>query len=639
MEWYHTGLRTDQVMPSDTWEPDRTITLSAGQISLTLDHGDLRFIRYGPYEVARRIFAALRDRNWGTPVSKISNPRLRRAQNSFQITWHCQVKRDEIDFEWDARIEGSAAGTITFRIDGIANSAFLRNRIGLNLLHPADTCAGMRCRTQRADGSWTETGFPEEIAAQEVLPGFQEIRGMVYEVSPGILAKWEFEGDLFETEDQRNWTDATFKTFSTPLSLPFPVQLNPGDRVSQLIRLTIDGGAPPGPRSLSRPVSISLSAAPPLRLPPIGLGMASHGQRLSARETGLLKRLNLAHLSVEPGLVPGGWVEALDIARESATELGVQVVISAHISSATDLDALVRAAEPLKRDSVDCAFFPDTWAAAVRAHFPHWRIGSGSPADFYFLNQRPPSAETLDFLTFAIHPQEHTTDTLSMVETLPIQGEAVRQARRISGGRPVYVLPVTLKPRFCAAATGPPLPATQGELPPEVDHRQASLFAAAWTAISLKQLSEAGAARITYFETTGWRGVLDTEVGSPAPFPKRAGTVFPLYYVFALIAPFRRGHLIPCVSTDPLLADALLLEADGRKRLVLANLTGDEREVELALDLPNAKVRVLDESSLATAVLDPDLFLAQQTPETSRRVYLPPYTVASIDADLRAVLS
>ena len=522
-------------------------------------------------------------------MGTITNPLLRRTQDWFQVTYNCRVKRDEIDFEWDARIDGSAAGAISFRIDGVANSAFSRNRIGLNLLHPADVCAGMKCRTQRADGNWTETRFPEEIAAEEVLPGFVEICGMVYEVAPGIVAKWEFEGDLFETEDQRNWTDATFKTFSTPLNLPFPVQLYPGDRVSQQIRLTIEGAPPPGPRPASRTVGISLSAAPPSPLPPIGLGMASHGLRLSARETGLLRRLNLAHLFVELGLGPGDWVETLNVARETAAELGTQLIISAHISSDADLAALARGGEPLAADFIDCTVFPGKHAAAVRARFPNWRIGSGSPADFYFLNQQPPVLEPLDFLAFAIHPQEHAIDLLSMVETLPIQGQAVRQALRISGGRPVYVLPVTLKPRFCSAATGPPLPTAPGELPAEVDSRQASMFTAAWTAISLKHLTEAGTSRVTYFETTGWRGVLETEAGSPAPFPQLAGTVFPVYHVFAAIAAFRGGRMFPCKPTDGLLIDGFLLEKDGRRRLVLANLTEEEREVEPDWDLSTSR--------------------------------------------------
>ena len=40
------------------------------------------------------------------------------------------------------------------------------------------------------------------------------------------------EGETFETEDQRNWSDASFKTYGTPLHLPFPVEVEEGTRVA-----------------------------------------------------------------------------------------------------------------------------------------------------------------------------------------------------------------------------------------------------------------------------------------------------------------------------------------------------------------------------------------------------------------------
>ena len=76
------------------------------------------------------------------------------------------------------------------------------------------------------DGSTTETEFPRLIAPQNP---FKELAGLSHEVAPGVWADWRFEGDVFETEDQRNWTDASFKTFCTPLRLPFPVEVPAGD--------------------------------------------------------------------------------------------------------------------------------------------------------------------------------------------------------------------------------------------------------------------------------------------------------------------------------------------------------------------------------------------------------------------------
>jgi hypothetical protein len=53
----------------------------------------------------------------------------------------------------------------------------------------------------------------------------------------GTAFRLSFIGDVFETEDQRNWTDASFKTYSTPLSRPFPVSVAAGTVVRQSVLL------------------------------------------------------------------------------------------------------------------------------------------------------------------------------------------------------------------------------------------------------------------------------------------------------------------------------------------------------------------------------------------------------------------
>jgi hypothetical protein len=60
---------------------------------------------------------------------------------------------------------------------------------------------------------------------------------MRWQAANAISYQLDFEGDVFQTEDQRNWGDASYKTFCTPLSLPFPVQLQKGDTVWQRVTL------------------------------------------------------------------------------------------------------------------------------------------------------------------------------------------------------------------------------------------------------------------------------------------------------------------------------------------------------------------------------------------------------------------
>jgi hypothetical protein len=50
-----------------------------------------------------------------------------------------------------------------------------------------------------------------------------------------------FYGDIFETEDQRNWSDSSYKTYSTPLHLPFPALVMEGETMQQQVVVTFTG--------------------------------------------------------------------------------------------------------------------------------------------------------------------------------------------------------------------------------------------------------------------------------------------------------------------------------------------------------------------------------------------------------------
>src|SRR5262249_28725506 len=138
---------------------------------------------------------------------------------------------------------------------------------------------------------------------------------------------------------------------------------------------------------------------------------------------------------------------------------------------------------------------------------------------------------------------------------------AVETARVLGLGRPVEVGPITLKKRLNPYATGPTPEPGPGELPARVDPRQMSLFGAAWTLGAIKHLAEQGAARATFFETTGWLGVMELEDGTPLPerFPSRPGQVFPMFHVFVDVNEFRGGEVLRSWSNRPLTADGLVL--------------------------------------------------------------------------------
>ena len=105
------------------------IPLRAGPVSLVYEDGDLRTIKLGDWEVLRRVYVAIRDRNWGTVLPVLSNIQMDIGGDSFRISYDVENKAGDIDFVWKGTITGTPQGTITFAMDGVARTTFWRNRI------------------------------------------------------------------------------------------------------------------------------------------------------------------------------------------------------------------------------------------------------------------------------------------------------------------------------------------------------------------------------------------------------------------------------------------------------------------------------------------------------------------------------
>ena len=209
-------------------------------------------------------------------------------------------------------------------------------------------------------------------------------------------------------------------------------------------------------------------------------------------------------------------------------------------------------------------------------------FAGGTEIYFTDVNRSRPDLSGWDGLCFSITPQIHAFTDTDVVENLDAQGENVRSARAIAGEKPVIVSPITMRRRVNFYAAADPPPTAPGELPDSVDVRQSSLYGAAWTAGSLKYMSESGVSSVTYYETTGWRGVVERASGSELPkqFRSVAGEVFPLYHPLADAAEWGGAEVLACESSDVLAAVGLAVRTpDGERRVLLANLTPFEREV------------------------------------------------------------
>jgi hypothetical protein len=647
------------------------VPLRAGPLSLLYEAGDLRCLKRGEREVIRRVYAAVRDRNWGTVPGVISNLKLEISDEAFHIAYVSEHHQNEVHFVWRGEIVGEADGAIRFTFDGEAKTTFLKNRIGFCVLHPIPQCAGAPCRVEYADGTRKTTAFPKQVSPDQPVKDIHDLGAIAHEVASGVWAEVRFEGDLFEMEDQRNWIDASYKIYCTPLRLPFPVEIKAGTHVQQRVTLRLVGTAASASGAANRQPLIEVMRAAPLktaitsdavavevlphqrtRLPALGHCAPSHRRVCTESEVERLAKLKPAHLRVDLTIDESNWSGALWLGA-AGTDAGERLELALHLPNVSPTvlkdvaGELANRRDQLARvivfqDGTEST--PERLLKLARKHFADAfagiPIGAGTNADFYQLNQSRPPHELADFLCWSMNPQVHAFDNASLAETPQAISAQIESAREYFPGKPLVVSPVTLKPRFNPVATGPAPPVPPGELPPQVDPRQMSLLGAGWTLAALKHLAESGVESVTFYETTGWRGVMETEAGSPLPtrFPSIPGGVFPLYHVLVDAGEFAGGEVLRAKSSEPLQVEALALRKQSRLCVLLANLTNQPQVARVLRLGDRGRLRQLDETNALQAMTAPEEFRRQPgeviaSADGEAEIALRPYAVARLDLE------
>lgn len=550
----------------------------AGLLSFELeDDGGLRNIRWGSDDVLMRVYAAVRDQDWGTVPAALSELSIKEDEDSFAISFVARHTQGPVDFQWKGEILGDSNGHLTYRFSGVANKPFLSNRIGFCVLHSMD-CAGQRCVVTHSDGSVKEGIFPIKISPHQP---FLDISAIRHAVRDNLWAELRFFGEIFEMEDQRNWTDASYKTYCTPLSLPFPRQIEAGQAIEQSVTLTVSGHTSDAAAKEMAPIRIAVDDSILTSLPAIGVEYlpSTFDQILPCLPT--LRALNVAHIRVDLDLSDPNFGDALIEASALANLVGTSIEAAVFFSSASIENEL----RLLKLQSSDYLRYIKTWLvfqheSSVTDSKSFEQIKSvltqlsqsssvGVGTDYYFaeLNRGAGRLPQSDLITYSINPQVHAFDDRSLFETLPAQKVTVEDALGMMLGCKVLVTPVTLKPRKNPNRTT----AGDGVEGRDCDVRQKSQLNAAWTLGSVKYLSEGGASSVTLFEIVGPRGLFD-ETGT-----------YPVYSVIHQINEFDPKSACPVTSSEPQSVIALNINRETKSRLLVANLTDIDQPVEISL--------------------------------------------------------
>ena len=559
--------------------------LRAGPLTVGYEEGSFRYFRWGNEELLRMIYVSMRDENWGTLTPIRTNEEVIIGADHFQVRYDCHYERGTtVLFTWKVTAEGKADGSFRMTIDGLAHQSFLRNRAGFCLLHPIQGMAGQPCQLLHPNGQWETTHFPQTISPENP---FKQVAGMRWQQADGIWFRLDMTGDIFETEDQRNWTDASYKTFCTPSALPIPVQLQAGDRVRQQIGFRPEQPLPVSSTVEMREVTVRVFEQERTPLPAIGVGASTEVRVLTESIREVLQSCHFAHYRIEVVPAQADWETDFlaEVANALACETPVLVALhltNKHAAELNDFLAITRQhAVVLAEIILFSVNEPVTMAAVLatapdilRKALPQTRIGAGTNYNFTELNRNRLATDEVDFISYSVHPQVHAFDNRSMVETLATQGDTVQTARTFAGSVPIHVSPVTLRQQVNPYAHDPKDRVQTNSQ--KADPRQPSLWAAGWTLGSIKYLAESGAQSMTYFQTVGHQGIISA-----------GGQSYPLGVLLAAVQRFRGGEVIRTESSQPMTCSTLLL-TDGTHRCWLVTNHTDQ---SLPVSLPETVQR------------------------------------------------
>jgi hypothetical protein len=350
------------------------------------------------------------------------------------------------------------------------------------------------------------------------------------------------EGDAYEMEDQRNWTDASYKTYMRPLSKPWPYLLPAGEEFTQSVTVTCRGTLPRASATTdARPAELRLGASAGGRMPQIGLGVPSGEAKASLEVADLIRRTGIKALVCEYDCRrQQGDAPVSDYAELSAAT-GAGVVLEITLRGDGDPEPELRqvalcSAAGLNPSAVTVSpaqhlksYQPDgNWPVtpsfksmyeAARKCFPGVSLGGGMYSYFTELNRCRPPAELLDFVTHTTLPIVHAADDISVMETLEALPHIIRTPRSFIKGRPYRVGPSALAARHnpygeATAAN----PSNARVCLAAIDPRQRGLFGAAWVLGYIEAMAHGGIDVVSIGAPTGPSGIVARKMDLPQPY-------------------------------------------------------------------------------------------------------------------------
>ncbi|MER8440598.1 hypothetical protein NKH36_28785 [Mesorhizobium sp. M1312] len=630
-------------------------TLRAGPLSVEFDNGAIRYVRIGGVEVLRGISFLVRDENWGTETPVLDDLQIDEKPDAFSVAYRGTCGGACGRLVYQARIAGGSDGALSFVVEAEPETDVLTNRTGFVVLHPIEGLAGKPVKVLHEDGREELSHFPDHIDPK--CP-FTDIRALSHEIEPGIWATCTLEGDAFEMEDQRNWSDASFKTYVRPLRRPWPYGLPKGQKFTQSIRLEVLGTPLAGTSETLNPfINLTIGGAIG-RVPRIGIGVAADEAKRALDVAEVIRGLAPQWMVCQVDLRLGHGQDELGTYAALARLTGAGVVLEITTKGTLDpfselaplADAVQRLGLNLEAISVFSAqdmksvqpgapwpampTFEQNYSAARRA-FPGVPLGGGMAAYFTELNRKRPPTGVLDYATFTTCPNVHAADDVSVMETLQAIPHLIRSTRAFMGDR----LPLRIGPSQLGCRENPygksttPNEANGRVCLSRIDPRQRGLFNAAWTVGYFAGSALEGIEAVAFGDFTGPLGYVYRKTDFVQPwFDQQEGRiVYPAFHVMAGLSKLNGATLLSVGTSGIDSIAAIAAEKDGRTTLWLSNLTAKTQSVQLSETPIKARIALLAADQFERAARDSNFMESSVRQLDDRVVSLDAYAVARVD--------
>ncbi|MEO0383777.1 MAG: hypothetical protein AAF234_09530 [Pseudomonadota bacterium] len=490
--------------------------LSVGDISFFYEPGLVRRLTMAGTEVVRMISAPVRDANWSTFPPTLLSSSIDETPDKLRIEEVFSVADGKLlaDLVFDIRADGFVSADLTFT----GKEDVQTNRAGFTLLHPIAGTTGTTLTVTHSDGRASKTRFPEHIAPGQPAIDVTELAHTVGDVDVSIV----FEGETFETEDQRNWSDASFKTYCRPLSLPFPYTIAKGETVTQRIAINLDH-KPEGTRP-------SVAATPtqkiekPVLLPQICLAVEPSWLTSASLPQGVVPILRFAGTD--------SWNdEKLAQIAQTHRDVDIEIIVPQGKAAPGVCETVKGCLERCGLNAGHVIALPQAYlksyqpsgpwpeglspkacAQAARQAFTNAHIGVGMLTHFTEFNRRPPDTSLGDYVTFANTAIVHTADDLSVWETLETLPHIFASAKALSGDLPIRLglVSIGMRSNPYGAALAPNPDGAKIVMTGD-DPRQREPFAAAYAVAAFALAAQAGVEAISLAAPTERLGMMNDD--------------------------------------------------------------------------------------------------------------------------------